>query len=314
MATAGKKKMRAELKVEPWAEMDSKTSAWAKRVPMFKKNFKDIVFSQDIELDSRKWDAKKLSKALYVLVRYELKIFAVQGSDWCKKVAKGGMKAEIEAVSTYPKAYKKLCKDIDNKCAIALDELAADKGDNKKPLKHCNDAFDTLASIKPRAIIAIPTDETVAAFKKLAKDLDGAQGDSRTEERAFKLAANSLEKANAGFHNSGGDAADGLTMLLKAADTIKKTKEANPVLAEFGKQIEKHAGAMKKLRDDIEIFSVRIADAEADIKSRKLDGADALRKAAFFANNRQLGSKVESTLAQVAKLRTSFNKIDKDLK
>ncbi len=306
--------MKAELKVDPCAEMDAKTSAWVQGIPMFKKKFKPIVYSQDVVLDTRKWDQKKLSKALYALARFELKVFAVRGNEWAKKVAKGGTKAEIEAIAKYSKAYEKLCKDIANKCSVALEEVESDKGDNKRSLKDTKAAFAALSGTKPRAVFGAPTEAVVITLKKLSRDLAAAGDDARAQAKAHKAAQAAIEKVLAAHDKTAGDVHEGLSMLQKAAQTIRKTKDASPLLVKFGKALEKMSGQMKGLQERIQGFGGALEDAIEAMKDQRLDAAGAVSEARNFAEFAKYGKSATTVLAAVSKLNSAFAKIEKELK
>ncbi len=306
--------MKAELRVDPCAEMDAKTSAWVRGVPMFRKKFKPIVYSRDVVLDPRKWDSRKLSKALYALARFELKVFAVQGSDWARKVAKGGAKAEIEAIAKYTRAYDKLCKDIANKCSIALDEVANDKGDNTRSLKDTRAAFATLARTSPGAVFAAPAEAAVQALGKLSRDLEAAGDDPRAQARARKAAQEALEKALSSFDKAAGDVHAGLSMLQKAAQTIRKTRDVSPLLEKFGKALDKMSGQMKGLQDRIQRFGAALRDAIEATKDQRLGASDAASRARGLADLASHGKSATSVLAAVSKLKAAFARIEKELK
>ena len=86
MKAAEKKSMKAQIVVDPYAEMKKPIADWVKATPAFTKKFKPVKFEDQLELDTRKWSEKKLEKALYALIRYELQLFASQGAD-LKKTA-----------------------------------------------------------------------------------------------------------------------------------------------------------------------------------------------------------------------------------
>ena len=314
MADATGKSMKAELKVDPCAEMDAKTSTWVQGIAAFRKKFKPIVYSRDVVLDARKWDPKKLSKALYALVRFELKVFAVQGSDWAKKVSRGGAKAEAEAIARYSRAYEKLRKDIADKCAAALEEIEADKGDNKRPLKDTRAALAALSGAKPKALFNAPTEAVVLTFKKLSRDLAAAGDDTRAAARAQKAAQAAIEKVLAAHDKTASDVHEGLAMLQKAAQTIRKTRDASPLLVQFGKALDKISGQMKALQLRIQRFGGALEDAIATVKDQRLSESDAVSQARGFAEFATYDKLATTVLGAVSKLNTAFAKIEKELK
>jgi hypothetical protein len=314
MAPTAKKKMKAELKVEPWAEMDGKRKDWLLSIPAFKKTFKTIEYSEDLELDPRKWDPGKLSKALEGLVRYELKLLDVGVGQWQKKVAKKGPLAQRDAERALPELYKETVKDIHDKCSLALDELASDKGDNKKGLRDGKAALKKLDDVDLDKIFADPRTATAAAFRDLAAALDKAKEDEKQKEAAFVAATKAADAARKGFDGAGKDAQAAVKFLLKAASDISKNKNANPALIEFGKEIQSYEKHLALFSYKLDEFEVDLDEAANDIKSRKLDAGDARAKASRLASLTspdKSGGKVEDALAR---LKSSFSAVEKELK
>lgn len=314
MAATAKKKMKAVLKVEPWAEMDGRRKAWLLSIPAFAKTFKTIEYSEDLELDPRKWDAGKLSKALEELVRYELKLLDVEVGQWQKKVEKKGPLAQRDAEKELPAAYKDIVKDIRKKCSLALDEVAADKGDNSKGLRDGKAALKKLDGVDLHKIFAHPRAATAAAFRDLAAALDKSGGDERRQEAAFVAAAKAADNARKEFNGDGRDAHAAVKFLLKTAADIGKNKDANPILVKFGKEIESYEKYLALFTYKLEEFEIDLDDAANDIKSRKIDARGARAKSARMAGMTALdktGDKIEDALHR---LKFSFSAVEKELK
>jgi hypothetical protein len=314
MAPTAKKKMKAVLKVEPWAEMDGKRKAWLLSIPAFAKTFKTIEYSEDVELDPRKWDPGKLSKALEALVRYELKLLDAGVGQWQKKVEKKGPLGQRDAERALPAFYKDTVKEIHDKCSLALDELAADKGDNRKGLRDGKAALRKLDAVDLDKIFAVPRAATASAFRDLAAALDKAGDDEKQKEAAFTAAAKAADTARKGFDGDGKDAQAAVKFLLKTASDIGKNKNANPVLIGFGKEIESYEKYLVLFSHKLDAFEIDLDEAANDIKGRKIDAKDAKVKASRMAGATSLdksGGKVEDALYR---LKSSFSAVEKELK
>lgn len=309
-----KKKMTAELDIDPKSEMDDKVIDWVKKHPVLKKKFPNYTFKEVLELDPRKWDEKKLKKGLEALVRYELKILAQRFFESWKTVQKDGPKAEIAAVSHLQKQYDKIGKEIDAKCSIALEEIASDKGDNKKGLRDGKAAFAKMKQADLAKAFAGPRAIVVAGFKLLSAELDKATGNDKATSAAYTAAAKSMEEADKEFNGNAKDIQSAVAYLLKVAKDMAGNSGADAELQAFGEKIKAEFATLKDFLDEISEFENRIDAAIDDVKQGSLDAKSAKKKAGDFEANKKLDGFATSIKTIVDKLAADFSKVEKKLK
>jgi len=299
---AGKKKMVAELNVDPKSEFNKASKAWVASNSNLKKLFsKNIKYEHDLELDDGKWNEKKLSKALEGLVRYELKYLASGVANTLKDVEKSPDKLKKAVDKDMPGLLADVEKLVRKKCKAALEELATSGGDDKKAAKEGLDVFKDLNSMALDALFRKPKEDTLAAFATLHKELvksEAMEKDAKEEENdkkrkamdmaaekrrdgAFNRAARSVDQAKKAYDRSQKEVESGLAALLKYAQkTLKQSdKKGYP---EFGAYVEKKVPEIRKLNDKMDKFGEALDEAYRDIASRKSKSVDAADKSKDF--------------------------------
>jgi len=328
MATVGKKKMKAVLKVKTTKELHKKVQAWVNTDPGLKKLFSGYIeYSEDIELDPRKWNPGTLSKALFALIRYELKLLDMSASEIMKDWEKADDKKKKDLVKRMTKSYNDLVKQMQDKCSLALEEVAADKGDNKKGLRDGKAALKRLSDVNVDKVFSTPRTIVMNALMKLDADLDDAEDMLSDEEnakryndgkalreKAIKTAQKLIVGASTVFDGDGKDAGAAVAYLTKTAIDIKNNKEANAKLKEFGLMIEKCSKDLQRFTTNVVAFSKMLEDIKKSVADKNIRSAfvpglvknvDATK--AWIKS----GAKVQT---DVQNLRKAFTKIEKELK
>lgn len=310
-----KKKMKAELKIDPRSEMDGKVIKWLDSVDELKKKFRPFTYSEELELDTRKWDKTKLAKALEALVRYELKRLAVNAATAWKAVGtKASPKEFAAAVKALTKDYDEIAKEIEDKCSLALEELASDKGDNKRNLRDGKTAFNKMKQADLAKAFAGPRQIVVEGFQLLSGLLDKAAGEDRATAAAYAAAVKKMEEADKEFNGNAKDIQSAVSYLLKKAKDMADNTDADKELQEFGQKLQGEAGTLKEFLDDIDAFENEIDAAIDDVKQKSLDAAAAAKKATAFDRNKKLDSYASKIKTIIDKLAADFAKVEKKLK
>lgn len=325
MAAAGKKKMKASLKVHASKELTSKTKPWVNSIPELKKLYGSMIeYSEDVELDPRKWNPGKLSKALFALVRYELKLLDGRTSQFMKDYEKAkDDKAKKNVLRAVEKEFNGLAKEMKDKCSLALEELVADKGDNKKGLRDGKAALKRLADVKVDKVFSSPRRIIVTSLRTLNAGLweaeealkEGDQAEAKaTREKVLKTAAKDIGAAKQVFDGDGKDAEAAVRFLIKTAADIKKNKEANAKLKEFGKMIESEAKTLALFVNKVEGFTRMTDDTMKQINGGRMSSRDSERLEKAFLDAKAMEKTGVTVNTALGKLRKEFNAVEKELK
>ena len=310
-----KKKMKAELKIDPRTEMDGKVIKWLDSIDELKKKFRPFTYSEELELDTRKWDKNKLAKALEGLVRYEVKRLGVNAATAWKAVGtKASPKEHAAAVKGLLKEYGEIAKEIEDKCSLALEELASDKGDNKKNLRDGKAAFNKMKQADLAKAFAGPRQIVVDGFKLLSTQLGKAAGEEKANAAAYAVAAKKMEEADKDFNGNAKDIQSAVTYLLKTAKDMAGNDDADKELQDFGVKLQGEAGTLKEFLDDINEFENEIDGAINDVKQKSLDEDGASKKATAFERHKKLDGYAVKIRTVIDKLSADFAKVEKKLK
>ncbi|MEM6932455.1 MAG: hypothetical protein AAF526_02600 [Pseudomonadota bacterium] len=193
MATGFKEKMKAVLEVEPTAEMRPIDKKFIESNSVLKSHYKTFKFQQDVEVDKRKWSPAKLKDGLKALMRYDLKILAVEVSvlrsnheKTSAKDKKASDKASNRSMMQIVKALKEVQAKLE-KTQKLLDDVTPDrKGAMKAVPKNVKDVEKYRKSLKSD-IKKLESEE-----KKALKERDGLES---SDERAR---ADELKAARSG--------------------------------------------------------------------------------------------------------------------
>jgi hypothetical protein len=351
MAVINKKKMKAELVLELTSEMDAAVKKWVAADKDRAKLFGKFTWREnpDPELDGRKWSEKKLSKALLVLVRYELKLMATGVAQVHKSVLKKPDTSDA-AYKSLVKIHARASKDMADKCSLAVEEVAGDKGDNTKALKEGKSTLSDLKDISAATLFVKPFQDGCAVLKDLVQQLTGiekiaAQANEdlklavskkdkeaealaertlnsaeKSANKVFAAAANRMDLVKTTFDKAKKEADGALTALAKMLSGIKKNDDVNDLLKLLAADMEKNRSLIVKLESDLAAFSTDVSGLCAFIKSKREDsqgnGAAAFKKKLQQFGTANKGRKssavaVEKLVKQFAK---SFASIDRELK
>jgi hypothetical protein len=312
MAATGKNKMKAKLKVEAWEEMKPKQKQWVLSNPALKKAFKPIEYSEDMMLDPRKWDERKLADGMKAIVRYELKLLDMAVFRWQKEAEKKGPLAQQKAEKDLPALYAKMVKTIQDKLSVALDEVASDLGDNKKGLKGSKELLDRLKGVKLQAMFVNAGTGVHVVYANLAAALKSDDMSDKEKSAAYSDALKQLDKVMDTYRDE--STIDQIfDDMIKLGDNIVKNKDANPKLTNFGKEVQgfksEFVDINKAIYQGWEAF-----DKTQDVIEGQINRDDAKRKSMgskVWAGLGKSGKRAETT---IAKLRKQFDPIYKELK
>jgi len=313
VSVAGKKKMRAKIVVDPTAEMKKPVADWVKSTPLFVKKFKPVKFEDDVTLDPRKWSEKKLEKALYALVRYELQLFATQGANFKKDVDKKGTAGQQAAERQYPKLYDKLMKKAGDKISIALEEVEEDKGDNKKGLRDGKTALKKMADLDLGTIFSGPRSQIASAFKELSSALKDS-GSGSGETSAFKKTEAFISGQDSEFGKDLKDAGAAVKFLLKTGTDIGKNKEAGVELKTFGASIAGYKKDLESFVTALNSFDKEVDEALKELKKYNMTSTDAAKMSRKFEAMKKFDRDSKKVEAALKKLQPEYVKVSKALK
>ena len=309
----GKTRMLAKLEVDSQSEMDSKVKDWIRKNPKLRKIFGKFTYSQAVELDERKWDARKLSKALEGLVRYELKQLSVAAWKTYGDLKPGDVKGEIKAIEKLGKTYDRISKAIDDKCVDALEELEEDKGDNKRGLKDGRTALKKLADVDLKNFFSGHGKAAASALEALAKALEKAGG-ATGESAAFTAASKTLDQTYKSFTDEAGDAVAAIDFLVKTSDTIHKNKETAESLNGFAAEIDGYEKTLSAFAKNLDCYGDQIQALSSAVEGGKLTAKLCRSKARDVSDTSRLDKSAADVKKALDALDKTFRSIEKELK
>ncbi len=315
MADDVKKKMKAELDVSPFSEMDKKTADWVKSIPALAKVFKPIQYVEAVELDKRKWSASKLKDALAGLARYELKILAHRAATHQKAHQKQGPKALQAAEKQLPADYKEISKELIKKASLAIEEVANDKGNNKRGLKDGKAALKKIGALDEKKIFAEPADMAAQAMDDLADELEYLL---KQEDKGGKMAARALQaatkqiaQADKLFEDSSREAEAAVELLRGLRKSIKD--DAAPELCAFREKVKKADAKLKPFQQALVRFGKQMDGVITATKSGKLDSVAARKFADELGKISKEAAATKAALTEMKTLKTEFERVEKKL-
>jgi len=327
---AGKKKMVAELSVDPKSEFNKASKTWVESNSDLKKLFsKKISDKWDVELDDGKWNEKKLAKALEGLVVYELKYLASGVATTLKEVEKSSDKLKKAVDKGLPGLLADVEKLARKKCKKALEELAASGGDDKKTEKEGLDVFKDLNATALDALFRKPKDDTVSAFDTLQKELAKAEAleksakDEEDEKKkkamemaaekrrdgAFNRATRAVDQVRKAYAKSQREVESGLAALLAFAQKSLRKSE-KPGYSKFGEFVEKKVPEVRALNKELAEFGNDLNGAYNDLASRNSDsGSIGKKKGAFETKVKDSQTTAEKARKKLSSLADQFKRL-----
>ncbi len=306
MAAGGKKPIKAEMKIYPMKEMDKPSRAAIDGNAKLKKLFAVMTYSEMVEVDPRKWNAKSLAEGMANVARYELKLLATSVS---QSVTNDAKTFEKEATASY-KRYEKIIID---KVSKALDEIKDDKGDNKKAFKEGKDLFEDLDRAGWAKLFADPTKAITDALTLLVRAAEKA-GDNPAGSRKAQLAAQKVVKSEIGnFGKSRSVVNDAVGTLDKLTKELRKNDEVAPELTEFGKILTKHGKVFDTVLDECNAYEKVLQEIDKALEVDEIDDTDAKK---LFIQIRSMSGPEKAAKAAASmgkKLKVEFTAIKKKL-
>lgn len=333
MADVGKKKITVDTKINMFGEYKgTKAPAWFASRAKLEALDAELPVKRSLMLDPRKWKKKDLEDGAYAVAKYELAFFATMLTTHDKAIAKAAPKgkrsfkkndktetddekaaldnAETELV----KIHKKFVKAISNKVSLALDEVEADKGDNKAALAAGKDALKRFDGLDTDTMFKAPTKSVLQTLVKLSNDLNDA-GDGNSA--AFKEAARSLSVCKKEFQSTAKEAQNVTKYLLYKGNKMSKDKNAAPELQEVGKLISNGAvnTNMNKLVSSISAFERELDDIIKFVDAGSASSAAVASKSRSFADsNKGKDKALKEAVGSVRIVSKKFNEAAKAVK
>ena len=339
MADDNKKEFSIDVTLNPFAEFNKKgvPPEWFAARPKLTNIVKAIDVKRSMKLDARKWKKKDLENGVYAVARYDLALFSTALKAMEKDIDKAfdkkkdkqkrdtkyykntktETKDETAALSTAEKKvtalWNKVSKSIKDKVSLALDEVAADKGDNKKAIAVGKQALKVFNQVNTADLFANPINDTLAILKRLSTTIGKASND---KDDAFKVALRDLRDVESDYDLTAKSTGKVAKMFLALGDKMSKEKSADAELQKFGESIVKDAKPnleelkknIKDLGKDLDALVNFVAKGDREMK-------DINAKAAKFKSDheKKKGS-AKATIAKMDNLAKDFKKIERKLK
>lgn len=349
MADDGKSKFSLNTEINMFSELGKKPPKWLFFAPSSASKIKPLKFKRDMLLDARKWKMKDLVDGCYAVARYDLAIFATHISSVEKKLLKdandllGAKHKKVEDVTgakdakknkdlvklfkeagdKIGSAFEKSAKAIDEKVSLALDEVEADKGDNKKSIKNGKNALRKFANVRFNKVFTEPMVNAGNALKALKANMNNSK-----PKDALELALKRVKEAESDFEKEAGKARDACNAVIDLGESMAGDKNSDPSMRALGKTIDDGTPAAKsleKIKHNIEDVGQKLDDYRNDIaKALKNDDDEkAMNSVASFAT--KVGGELVTSAAgcmksvntantELKKFASAFNKLEKELK
>jgi hypothetical protein len=311
MVGAQKVKIDAKLKAYPMKEMTKEVTAYLKKNPALQKKFSSIESSEKVELDKRKWNAKKVTEVIVANVRYDLKILAVRFHKLIKDGENGDQKKLEKALI---KEFEDIKKEVLNKASLVVEEIVSGKGDNAKSLKDCKTAFARLGKVDFDAMYQAPRQEAEEAFDRLAKVLEDKKATEADQKKEMAEALKTLDICVKQFGESGKEAATAIDTLLKAAKNSKKDKNVDGEITAFAEMVLKSEGKITSVLSKSKKFADALENAQKLLKAGDVSDKAAKVQKAVFTKMSKLDGSAKETLKNAARMERDFKKIESKLK
>lgn len=315
MADDGTKSINAKLSVKPEKEMKTDVKKWVFAEKDVKKIFsKPIVFQEKVDLNPKRWNEGKLSKAMEGLVRAEMQLLAQRVGDIKKKSGDAKSPKEHKAMlSSLEAALDDVTDKIQDKCSEALEELASGKAEAKAGIALGKKA---MAKLKTLSVDKMFTNHGQTGLDHLKKwaSATKAGADDAAISKLNKDGLKAIEDAAKDVKSTGKDAQNVAKFLL---DTGKKLKgHENGKLAKFGERIMKKElhPQLQKLDVDMDKLEKALDDFASDLKSDNLDAKNAGAYMSEFKAVQSLQKSASNAMQAMKDLESSFKAIEKDLK
>lgn len=339
MADGGKKKISIDMEVNIFGECKGrKAPEWFAARPKLLALVKDIPVKETMELDPRKWDKKKVENGVYAVARYELAVFSTALANLQKDIDKAIPKAEqknkkfkandkteskeegaaLSAAETkVKKLYARISKGISDKVSLALEELASDKGDNKKALADGKKAIGSFKTVDAEHLFDKITDRVVSLLEALAEELKG-DPDDKMKAEFFKQVTKDIGAEQTTFSKDAKTCQNVIKFLLDTGEKMSKNKDAHEDVRKFGERISKSNDVkktMKSLDNAIGAFDGELTAVAKAVSGGKMTTDVSAKMAKAFRNkNKGKDKDAGSAVALVKRLSGEFNKLSSKMK
>lgn len=341
MADDHKKEFAIDITINPYGECKkSEPPAWFAARENLKKIVKDIPVKRKLKLDARKWKKKDLEDGVYAVAKYHLAMFSTALSTLEKDIdktidkkkenakkkrdakfyrnSKELGKEENAALSAAEKKvtalWKKIDKAINDKISLALDEVEADKGDNKKAIAVGKQAIKIFDGMETNNVLDKPVNDVTSTLADLAKSIAKGGGDASA---AVQTAAKKLQAIEGEFDKNAKSTGKVAKMFLALGNKMSKDKNSDPELQTFGKSLSD--GTVKtnllKLNADIKELGTDISDVIAMVAKGETDAKVIAQRATNFKKQHDKKKDAAKDASKaMRKLSDQFKKIEKKLK
>lgn len=314
MAGGNLKEIKAVLDLEVLSEMKKPQQAWFKENFSKNRKIQTWKYEKKAKVDPREWDAKKLSKALIALTRWEAVLFAGRAEEWMRKIEKAKDKDKVlkEALAKYPKYYDDIYKKMTLKVDKALEELAKGDGDNKESVKTGEGIFEKAKELDSAEVFTDPAEEVVYALEVFEKET-GKASDDKGKEAAFSAAASSVRGIEGTFKGLYKAKAAIVKDINKDAGKMSKDKKSNEKMQKIGKDIGRLKSDTKKVLGDMASFQGDLKTLSKQLFDEKLEEKDLkewMKKFAEAPKRLNAGSQLQGKLSGLKK---TFSKQVKEL-
>lgn len=343
MADDNKKDFAIDVTINPYGECKkSEPPAWFAARPKLTGIIQDIKVKRTMKLDARKWKKKDLESGVYAVAKYDLALFSTALTSMEKDIdkvflankekakakrdakfyknTKDDTKEEAAALTAAEKRvtalWKKVSKSIDDKVSLALDEVEADKGDNKKAIAVGKQAIKVFDNISTKELFADPIQRVLSTLKMLAIQVGKAK-EGEDKDQYFKSALRDLRDIESDYELTAKSTSKVAKMFIALGDKLSKDKNADGEIQKFGESLVK--GNMKS---NLTTLTKNVKDLGKDmdmlvnfIAKGDHDASTISSKASKFKNDhdKKKGS-ANAVTAEMRKLATEFKKIEKKLK
>lgn len=339
MADDNKKEFSIDVTINPFGEFNKKglPPEWFAARPKLMNIVKAIDVKRSLKLDARKWKKKDLENGVYAVAKYDLALFSTALKTMEKGVEKAfdkkkdkqkrdakyykntktETKDETAALSNAEKKvtalWNKVSKSINDKVSLALDEVAADKGDNKKAIAVGKQALKVFNQVDTSDLFANPINDVLAILKRLSKTIEKAGND---KDDAFKAALRDLRGVESDYDLTAKSTGKVAKMFLALGDKMSKEKSADAELQKFGAIIAKDVKSnledlkknIKDLGKDLDALVNFVAKGDHEIKDIDARAAD------FKSDHEKKKGSAKATIAKMNDLAKEFKKIERKLK
>ncbi len=341
MADDHKKDFAIDVTINPYGECKkSEPPAWFEARPKLTKLVTDIQVKRTLKLDARKWKKKDLEDGVYAVAKYHLAMFSTALTTLEKDIdktfdkkkenakkkrdakfyrnTKEESKEESAALSTAEKKvtalWKKIEKGITDKVSLALDEVEADKGDNKKAIAVGKQAIKVFDGMATNDVLDKPINDVASTLANLAKDIANNGGDASA---AVQSAGKKLQAIEGEFDKHAKSTGKVAKMFLALGNKMSKDKKSDPELQSFGKTLANGTvkSGLLKLNADIKELGNDISDVVAMVAKGEADAKVIAQRASKFKgqHDKKKATAKDATKA-MRKLSDAFKKIEKKLK